>query len=276
MVKSFDIAKINFKCTRCGNCCYNVLRKMEYGYYNYDFRGNFIYNPQVSVSVFFTEIPDLEKNLKEKYNLELKVHPAYVLFLKDFQVGFIYQYQVGVKKKKYCQYYDMRKRVCKIYPIRPSTCRSYPLTINTSNLTFPSIEPICTGIMNGINNQIPNMREGDFFNFSQAGLIKAFFQEFLIFQVTCEFLMSQLNIILSHLDFLFFDPSELKPQKVEGYKLLDFSEFFKWSKYNIKEKKIVGIIEKVKFQIEKLRIETFSNLQSWKNNPNKIKVPFRC
>jgi len=31
----------------------------------------------------------------------------------------------------------------------------------------------------------------------------------------------------------------------------------------------------VRLKIEKLRIETFSNLQSWKNNPNKIKVPFR-
>ena len=275
MRNDFDLTKINFKCTRCGNCCYNVLRKMEYGYYNYNFQGNFIYNPQVSVAVFYTEIPELKINLKEKYNLELKVHPAYVLFLKDFQVGFIYQYQIGVKKKKFCRYYNIRKRMCKIYPIRPSTCRSYPLIFNTSDPTFPSIESICTGINNEIKKQIPNMREGELIDFSKVGLIQAFFQEFLIFHVTCEFLFSQLNTILSHLDFLFFDPSLIKSQKVEGYTLFDFSQFFKWTEDHIKEKKIVDIIEMVGFQIEKLRIETFTNLQSWKNNPSKINVPFR-
>ncbi|HEC40613.1 MAG TPA: YkgJ family cysteine cluster protein [bacterium] len=275
MGKIFDISKINFKCTRCGNCCYNVLRKMEHGHYNYDFQGNFVYNPQVSVSVLYTEVPGLEKNLKEKYNLELKVHPAYVLFLKDFQVGFIYEYQVGVKKKKYCRYYDLRKRLCKIYSIRPSSCRSYPLTLNTSNPTFPSIEPICTGIINEINKQNPNMREGDLFNFSKTGLIKAFFQEFLIFQVTCQFLLSQLDTILSHLGFLFFDPNMVKPHKVERFKLLDFDQFFGWAEDHIKDKRIVDNIEMVRLKIEKLRIETFSNLQSWKNNPNKIKMPFR-
>ena len=57
--------------------------------------------------------------------------------------------------------------------------------------------------------------------------------------------------------------------------MLDFSQFFEWTKVHFKEKRIAAILKLVRTQIEKLRIETFSTLQSWKNNPNKIEVPYR-
>ena len=195
--------------------------------------------------------------------------------MRDFQVGFICQYQLGVKKKKYCRYYDIRKRECKIYPIRPSTCRSYPLTFNINNSTFPTIEPICTGITNEVKKQFPNREDGVTYNINNADLINTFFQEFLIYQIIHEFLVSHLQILLSNLSFIFFDPKMISPQKVEGYQLLDFSQFFEWTKDYIKEKKVADIVELVRGQIEQLRVETFSRLQSWKNNPNKIEVPIR-
>ena len=275
MERILDLKKFNFECVRCGNCCYNVSRKRESGDYGYNFQGSFTSNPQVSVSIPFSEIPELKKNLSNEYNLELQVHPEFVLFMRDIKVGFIYQYQLGVKKKKYCRYYDIRKRECKIYPIRPSTCRSYPLSLNINNPTFPTIEPTCTGISNELKKQFPNMKEGEAYNFSSDGLINAFFYEFLLFQITNEFLVSQLHLILSNLDFIFLEPDIITPQKVEGYKLLDFSQFFEWAKDRIKEKRVVDILKLVRSQIEQLRIDTFSRLQSWKNNPNTIEVPFR-
>ncbi len=82
------------------------MRNTEFGDYGYNFQGNFTYNPQVSVSIPFSEIPELKKNLSNHYNLGLQVHPEFVLFMRNIQVGFIFQYQLGVKKKKYCRYYN--------------------------------------------------------------------------------------------------------------------------------------------------------------------------
>ncbi len=275
MERILDFKNFNFECVRCGNCCYNILRKIEFGDYGYNFQGNLTYNPQRSLTIPFFEIPELKKNLSNKYNLELQVHPEFVFFMRDFQVGFIYQYQLGVKKKKYCRYYDIRKRQCKIYPVRPSVCRSYPLALNINNSTFPTIDTSCTGITNEIKKQFPNMKEGGTYNFNIEGLIKAFLHEFLIYQITHEYLVSQLQIILSNLALIFLDPDIITPQKVEGYKLLDFSQFFEWTKDYFKEKRVADILKLVRSQIEQLRIETFSKLQSWKNNPNTIEVHFR-
>ena len=171
MEKTLDLKNFNFECVRCGNCCYNILRKMESGSYGYNFQGNFTYEPQVSATIPFSEIPELRKNLFNNYNVELRVLPEFVLFMRDINVGFVYQYKLGVKKKKFCYYYDIRKRECKIYPIRPSTCRSYPLTLNMNNPTFPTIEPTCTGITNEIKKQFPNMKEGEAYNINNNGLI---------------------------------------------------------------------------------------------------------
>ena len=137
------------------------------------------------------------------------------------------------------------------------------------------LEPTCTGITNEIKKQFPNTRDGEAYNYNIDGLIKAFLHEFLIYQITHELVVSQLHLILSNLDLIFLDPNMITPQKVEGYKLLDFSQFFEWTKDYIKERRILDILKLVRSQIEQLRNETFTRLQSWKNNPNTIEVPFR-
>ena len=139
MVNYLDLKKVNFTCRKCGNCCYNILRKVEIGQYGYNFQGKFTYNPQTSVSISYTEVPELKKNLYNQYILELDIHPGDVFFMKDFSIGFIFDYQLEVKKKKYCRYYDIRERVCTIHPIRPTACRAYPFTVNLNNPTFPTI-----------------------------------------------------------------------------------------------------------------------------------------
>ncbi len=171
MERILDLKKFNFECVKCGNCCYNVLRKRDSSSYGYNFQGNFTLNPQESVSILYTEIPELKKNLSNNYNLELQVHPEFVFFMRDVKVGFIYQYQLGVKKKKFCRYYDIRKRECKIYPIRPSICRSYPLALNLNDTTFPTIEPTCTGITNEVKKQFPNLKDGVAYNYNKIELV---------------------------------------------------------------------------------------------------------
>ncbi len=129
---------------------------------DHSFQGKFAYNPQTSVSIHYIEVNELKKDLYNQYNLELDVHPGEVFFMKDYSKGFIFEYHLGVKKKKYCRYYDIRKRVCKIHPIRPTACRSYSLTVNLNNPTFPTIEGTCMEILEEVKKQFPNMRKGTY------------------------------------------------------------------------------------------------------------------
>ena len=275
MKNYLDLKKLDFKCIKCGNCCYNALRQMGIGVYGYNFRGELTYNPQVSVTIPYTEVPELRENLYNQYNLGLKVYPEYVLFMKDFPVGFIVQYQMGVKKKKFCRYYDIQKRECKIYSIRPSTCRAYPLTANPENPTFPTIESTCKGISKAIEKQFPNMREGEPYQINNFEMIQAFFHEFLTFQVIHEFILSQIELILSNLGFLFLDSYMITPEKIEGYELIDFSQFFRWVKTHVQDKNIIQILKQVQLKFDQLRLETARNISSWKNNPDQIHVPIR-
>jgi len=274
MDKSIDLENYHFECVRCGNCCYNVVRRVESNEYGYNFQGNFVLNPHTSVTIPFTEVPELKKNLSNHFNLELRLYPQYVLFLKEYQVGFIYNYQLGVKKKKFCRYYDIANRLCKIHSIRPSTCRAYPLTLNLDNTAFPTIEGTCTAVNEEIKRQFPSMKAGECFRFNNSGLIQAFFSEFLIYQITHEFLISQLRIIMSNLDFL-FNTDTITSEIAGKYKLLDFSEFFDWCYTHIKDKGVLGKVYRAKSEIAKLQMETAQELMSWQNNPDTVHIPIR-
>ena len=110
-MRLLDLRKFNFKCLLCGNSYYNVLRKVETTDYFYDYRGNFTQNPEISVAIPYTELPKLKIDIRQQYNLDLRVHPQDVCFMKDFRVGFIYMYQMGVKKKKYCMFYEKKVKL---------------------------------------------------------------------------------------------------------------------------------------------------------------------
>lgn len=270
-----DLKKFNFKCVKCGNCCYNILRRTETGEFGYNFRGEFTYNPLTSLTIPYTEVPELKRNLKRHYNLELDIHPQHVFFMKDFSVGFIFQYQVGVKKKKCCRYYDVQNRICKIYPIRPSTCREYPLAVNPSNLTFPSIEATCTGLIREVMRQHSDYKDGEPYHFNTLDIFNAFLTESLTFQMMHFYRVSQLEIITLDLGDLFLDYESITPKRIEKYKLLDFDEFFKWATTNVKERKSLQAIKEAKQKFEQLQIETARNLCSWRNNPDSIHIPIR-
>ena len=275
MVKCVDLKRFNFECVRCGNCCYNVLRKMESGDHGYNFRGEFRYNPLSSVSILYTEIPELRENLYNHYKMELDIHPQHVFFMKEFPIGFIFQYQLGVKKKKYCRYYDIQKRICKIYPIRPSTCREYPLSMNPNNLTFPSIELTCTGIIKEIKKQFPDLKEGEPSHFNSLDIFGVFLTEALTYQMMHFYRVSQLEILKLDLGDLFLDSREITPQRIESHELVDFGEFFTWAFNNITNKKNLEAVRGAKHKFEQLQIETAQNLLSWRNNPDSIKIPIK-
>jgi hypothetical protein len=56
------------------------------------------------------------------------------------------------------------------------------------------------------------MEDGEAYYINITDLIKVFFHEFLIYQVTHEFLVSQLQILLSNLGFIFLDPEMINPK----------------------------------------------------------------
>ncbi len=234
-----------------------------------------MYNPQTSVSISYTEVPELKKNLYNQYNLELNIHPGDVFFMKDFSIGFIFDYQLGVKKKKYCRYYDIRERVCKIHPIRPTACRVYPLTVNLSNRTFPIIEGACTGILEEVNKQFPNMPKGSGYQVNNFEVIQAFLCEYLTYQVTFDYLISQIRLVMSNLGFLFLDSHMIRPETIETYELIDFSQFFKWIITHIKDQKIIQIVEDVQLKFNELQLEFARRIESWNNNPDEIRVPIK-
>lgn len=106
-------------------------------------------------------------------------------------------------------------------------------------------------------------------------MIQAFLHEFLTFQVIYEFILSQIELILLNLGFLFLDSYIITPEIIEGYELIDFSQFFRWAKTHIQDKNVIQILEQVQFKFDQLRLETAQNILSWKNNPDQIQVPIR-
>lgn len=101
MIHSVDISDQKFVCLKCGNCCYNILREKYSGDYAYNFQGELLLNPKTSVTILYNEKYELEQNLLN-YDLKARFYPETVFFMKDYPYGFIYSYQLGVKKKKYC------------------------------------------------------------------------------------------------------------------------------------------------------------------------------
>jgi len=274
-MRQLDFKKFNFKCLLCGNCCYNVLRKVKTTDYAYDYHSNFTQNPEISVAIPYTELPKLKINIRQQYNLDLRVHPQGVFFMKDFPVGFIYLYQMGVKKKKYCMFYDIRQRKCKIYSVRPSTCRSFPLIFNPRNISFPSIEWACTEIENEVRKQFPTMKDKQVFQLDNIELARTFLDEFMIFNLHNEFMISLAHLIFSNLGFLFLDTESITSERINSYELRDFYQFFTWGHVNIRNEKARLLLNEVQTRYEQLLSETYLKKRSWESNPNDIQIPIK-
>ena len=274
-MERLDLSNFHFNCLLCGNCCYNVLRKVETTDYAYDYRGNFTQNPELSVAIPYTELPKLKINIRQLYNLNLRVHPQEVFFMKDFPVGFIYMYQMGVRKKKFCIFYDIRQRKCKIYSVRPSACRSFPLIFNPLNISLPTIEGACTGIENEFRRQFPAMKVGQVFEIDNTELARAFLDEFLLFILDNEFMLSLIHLIVPNLGFLFLNREQIIPERINNYELKDFSQFFTWAHANIRNEKARLLLNEVQTRYEQLLSETYLKKRSWESNPNDIQIPIK-
>ncbi|KKL93282.1 hypothetical protein LCGC14_1876240 [marine sediment metagenome] len=65
----------------------------------------------------------------------------------------------------------------------------------------------------------------------------------------------------------------LKPETIETYELIDFSQFFKWIMTHIKDQKTIQITEYVQLKFNDLQLEFARRIDSWNDNPDEISVP---
>ena len=190
-----------------------------------------------SLAILYSEKYELEQNLLN-YDLEARFYPQMVFFMKDNPYGFIYSYQLGVKKKKYCMFYDLSKRECKIYPIRPAVCRSYPLGCNAFEGMTLLPEASCTGVKEMLHQVDPTIEDGElgYYPISQEQMASAFPNEFFLRVNILNFIIWEVSIILDHLGTIFLGEKNVTPSRVSNYTLLNFQEFLSWAKHNITEK----------------------------------------
>ena len=254
MLHSVDISSQKFKCFRCGNCCYDVLREQNTANYSYNFQGDLVKNPKTSLIILYNEKYELAHNLLE-YGFQGRYYPETVFFMKDYPYAFIYSYQLGVKKKKYCMFYDLSKRECKIYSIRPVICRSYPLGCNAFEGSNLLPEATCTGVIEMIHQVDPSVIEGElvYYPSSQDQMASVFLTEFFLQANIMNFSRWELKIILENLGSMFLKDKDVIPSRVKDYTLLNFREFHEWAKNKITNKQ------------QKLMIQRFSqNMDSGK------------
>jgi len=237
-----------FECLKCGTCCYNMLVQSNIPWSGYNYKGEFVYNPTTSIIVHYLEKSDIENTIKNKYSFQLKFHPYNVFFLKEHKVGFIYDYQIGVKKNKFCHYYNRNERKCKIYSIRPAICRYYPLTLNLENLKNPRPDKLCPLIQKKIDEDCPKIQYGDLliYDTSEDILQEAFPEEYKIFMKTRFYWFQSIEYIFSMFQDFILSPAILTPKLVENYTLKDMSQFFDWCETNLKVRQKLNLLKNVK------------------------------
>jgi len=177
-----------------------------------------------------------------------------VMFLKDFPVGFIYNYQLGVKKKKFCHYYNIEKRICKIYEKRPAICKYYPLNFSYNNFRIPRVNDNCTVIKRHLKKKIPTLKEGQKFEqrIEYNDLISAFPIEYEIFLKTRFEWFIKVSYITKLFDYLIIPPNKVYPGLIKSYTLIDMSKFFNWAKENLKKPKDLSILRVMKENYNKI------------------------
>lgn len=253
-----NLKNYKFKCISCGNCCYNIVEKLNfnqlYKIYLYDYQGILSKEPKTSVTVHYLEKPRIESAIKERFNLKPKFFPFRVLFLRDFPIGFIYDYQLGVKKKKYCMFYDLKKRNCKIYPVRPTVCRSFPLKINPFDDEKPIINLNCTAIETELKKYVPNIEklENIFFNNPEESMISIFTNEYKNFKKLV-YWNKRIPIFFKIMKPIFLALDIVTPDRVKNYELDDMGNFLNWAKQNLDEKIYISKFNELKKKIKELK-----------------------
>ena len=248
-MKFVNLSKCNFKCVKCANCCHKVVRETNVEFAYFDCFGNITNNPKTSVAIDYIERQVFEKNIRSKFQIDPKFYPLEVIFLKNFKVGFILNYQIGVINKKNCMFFDLGDKICKIYHSRPTVCRSYPLILNEYDPFNPIPEGACIGLMKEIKRQYPSTRsKGEFiyFNKIKEELKYAFPKEYRVFMNTHNYIISLNSLYFELVGTIFLDISNpIELRKVKNYKFLDLSKFFSWANNNLKDIRLNHLKKKV-------------------------------
>ena len=250
-MKQVSFNKYKFYCNRCGDCCYDVLVKRQIPVPLYDHTGRFKFNPNTSAIVNYHEKPDIEKFIKNKTNFNVNIKPMEVFFFKDFQIGFIYEYQMGVEDKQNCYYYDKKNRRCNIYLHRPAVCKYFPLQIANQNFHIPKPSTDCPLIRIYIDNQYKvKNKEKIQFKIDYDHLKIAFPKEYKLFLKTrAEWYIQNLYFSKFFGDLL-IPLSELSPKRIKGYEIRDMTYFLEWAKSNFKEPEKISLLEEYKENYE--------------------------
>lgn len=171
-----------------------------------------------------------------------------VLFLKDYPIGFIYDYQLGVKKNKFCHYYDTKNRKCKIYEKKPAVCSYYPLMFSDNNPRIPGVNFSCTIIKEELEKKFPDLREGDPIaqNIEYDDLLLTLPREYKIFLNSRFDWFVKISYIFNKFNHLFIPSNEVHPNQILDYNLVDMSEFFTWASKELENPKDRSILLDVK------------------------------
>ena len=249
-MQQIDFARYKFNCLRCGKCCSNVVKKQKINAYGYDCFGKLSYNPKISMDIPYFEIPKLKVHLLSLEKENPIVHPLDVFFLKEKSVGFIFGYQLAVKNDKMCYFYDSANKRCEIYQDRPNSCRYYPLSYNPENLSKPIPHGICQAFMDEIARKCPSIQEGTSLRFSNFDIAESFKNEFKIYLDIIYYLLAQRSLFFKYFKSSILNIKNVKPTKVNHYKLLDFSEFFSWA-----SKHLYGNTDQIKLRMLMMELE---------------------
>lgn len=238
----------NFKCEKCGNCCYTIIAEAEYPIFCYNYEGIFENKPKTSVIVHYKEKPEIENYIISNTNLKPKFLPMHLLFLRYYSIGFIYEYQLGVKKNRFCHYYSKKNRKCKIYEKRPAVCSYYPLMFSENNPRIPCVNLSCSVIKKELKKEFPNLKEGDpvIQKIEYDDLLLAFPREYKVFLKTRFDWFVKVSYISNAFNHLFIPPNEIRPNQIKDYRLVDMSEFFTWASKNLRTTGDRSILREVK------------------------------
>ncbi len=246
-MKEVSFNKFKFNCNQCGDCCYKVLVKRKIPVPSYDYTGRFKFNPNTSVVVNYHEKPEIEKYIDNNTKFKVKIIPMEVFFMKNFKIGFIYEYQMAVKNKQYCYYYDKENKRCQIYSHRPAVCKYYPLLLTNRNFHIPKPNADCILIKNYIEIQYNvRLKEKIRFNLKYEHLKKSFPMEYKIFLKTRAEWFIQNLYVQNLFEDLLIPPAKLSLKIFKEYKIRDMKYFFEELNINFKNPENISLLEEFK------------------------------
>jgi len=249
-----------FECINCGYCCEEVLRKKEDGF-AFDFNGNYVKHPYISVSVPHFEAPFFLKRVKERYQIDVKLIPSFAHFLRTHKVGFISNYQLPVKEDKSCIFFDKLEKKCNIYEAKPTSCEIFPLTaVNNDGCLNDTLDSKCKGIID-IIGELPDNLFIDLSNPIFFHLKLLFANEITLNEVRGYITEREMKALLFLKDIFYFPHvDKIYNPEFQNYKLYNLSKFISFGKKYFKgrrkkllmeyEKELINIIKELRLFVE--------------------------